>query len=173
MLQKAPIPLDRSQRHPVYLSGYRKPVFVRHLACDRGNLTMQVMVAAGTVCVFHVGGCRHSRPATARSAGASGAAAGAVGVPRWEFFIGDRPHTGPADAQGRRQPMVQIAAADKLVQSGEGLRAPLTGAPSCCAGFCNGACAVNVCMPMLDCNRHMQFMHLKEAESQRSEEDSA
>lgn len=38
---------------------------------------------------------------------------------RWEFFIGDRPHVLATDAGGSRQPMVQLAAADRIVQSGE------------------------------------------------------
>lgn len=74
-------------------------------------LVQQVIVASGTVCVFHVGGCRE--------AAATADKPGAASVQRWEFFIGDRPHTAAMDADGRRQPMVQIAAADRLVQSGD------------------------------------------------------
>ncbi len=69
---------------------------------------LQIMVASGTVCVFHVGGC-HEVAAGSHSA---------AGVPRWEFFIGDRPHTSAADEAGVRQPMAQIAAADRIVRSG-------------------------------------------------------
>ena len=67
------------------------------------------MVAAGTVCVFHVGGCHEEA-----SGGRDGDA-----VQRWEFFIGDRPHAPAASAAAGRQPMVQIAAADRIVKSGE------------------------------------------------------
>lgn len=57
-----------------------------------------------------VGGCREK---------GSEDSAREAGVQRWEFFIGDRPHTAAIDAEGRRQPMAQIAAADRLVQSEE------------------------------------------------------
>ena len=39
-------------------------------------------------------------------------------VPTWEFFIGDRPHAPQLDGAGRRQPFVQVADADRLVQKG-------------------------------------------------------
>jgi len=69
------------------------------------------MVAAGTVCVFHVGGYQ-------------GAPADNVpgeqptAVPRWEFFIGDRPHAARSDATGARQPMAQISDADRCAAAG-------------------------------------------------------
>ena len=69
---------------------------------------VQIMVATGSICMFHVGGCRE-KALCGRSEDS---------VPRWEFFMGDRPHAPATDAQGRRQPMVQLAAADRIVQSG-------------------------------------------------------
>ena len=72
------------------------------------RLTSQVLVAAGTVSVLHVGGYQ--------DAAASPQIDDDAAVPSWEFFIADRPHAPPVD--GRRQPFVQIADADRLVRSG-------------------------------------------------------
>ena len=66
------------------------------------------MVAAGTVCVFHVGSCQEA----AREGGSDE-------PPRWDFFIGDAPHAPELDSAGRRQPMAQIADADRHSVSGE------------------------------------------------------
>jgi hypothetical protein len=88
----------------------RNDLFILLSEVPRG--IWQVIVATGTVCVFHVGGCREV---------AAVETAGAATVQRWEFFIGDKPHTAAIDACGRRQPMAQIAEADRLVQSGKPL----------------------------------------------------
>lgn len=81
--------------------------------CHSGSdLIPQVMVGAGTICVFHVGGYREGAPE-------GGSDTSPSPVPRWEFFIGDAPHAPPVDGAGRRQPMVQIADADRNAASGE------------------------------------------------------
>ena len=69
------------------------------------------MVSAGTVCVFHVGG--HQEAVN------EGGSDERLPVPRWEFFIGDAPHAPSVDGAGRRQPMAQIADADRAAVSGE------------------------------------------------------
>ena len=59
-----------------------------------GLLDLQVTVGCGKVCLFYVGGCAESTMDG--------------GVPRWEFFIGDRPHHPEPDADGRRPPIAQV-----------------------------------------------------------------
>ena len=71
-------------------------------------MLVQVMVAAGQVCAFHVGGGEEEAP------DGDGA-----GLPRWEFFIGDEPHAAEAAADGSRQPIAQIADAEQYALSGE------------------------------------------------------
>jgi hypothetical protein len=39
-------------------------------------------------------------------------APGAPTIPRWEYFIGDRPHAKEYDADNKRQPIAQIAAVE-------------------------------------------------------------
>ena len=80
----------------------------------------QVIVGAGTICVFHVGGYQDAAPD-------GGSNAGPLPVPRWEFFIGDAPHAPLVNGAGRRQPMVQIADADRNAVSGM--------ARACCLGY--------------------------------------
>ena len=87
-------------------------------AIERVVLSLKVLLAAGTVCLFHVGG------------GQSASASDPAGVPQWEFFIGDAPHAGStaeaADGVGdsgghppQRQPMAQLAAIDGLANRGQ------------------------------------------------------
>lgn len=56
---------------------------------------MQVTVGCGKVCLFYVGGCAEFTTQDG-------------GVPRWEFFIGDRPHHPGPDKHGRRPPIAQV-----------------------------------------------------------------
>lgn len=65
------------------------------------------MIGAGTVCIFHVGGFVET------NADRGG------GVPRWEFFIGDRPHVPELDSEGKRQPLTQIAEVDVHANPGD------------------------------------------------------
>ena len=55
---------------------------------------LQVTVGCGKVCLFYVGGCAEFTTQDG-------------GVPRWEFFIGDRPHHPEPDKHGRRPPIAQ------------------------------------------------------------------
>ena len=89
-----------------FQTGCRNTVW-NHDGCQH---CLQVTVAAGTVSVLHVGGFQ---PTTAPAEGNFRAS-----VPTWEFFIGDRPHAPLIDAAGRRQPFVQMADVDRLVQKG-------------------------------------------------------
>lgn len=45
---------------------------------------------------------------------------------RWEIFIGNAPHAGDTDSQGRRQPLKQIAAIEQLAGVGEVVVSPET-----------------------------------------------
>ena len=56
---------------------------------------LQVTVGCGKVCLFYVGGCAEFTTQDG-------------GVPRWEFFIGDRPHHPGPDKHGRRPPIAQV-----------------------------------------------------------------
>lgn len=56
---------------------------------------IQVTVGCGKVCLFYVGGCAEFTTQDG-------------GVPRWEFFIGDRPHHPEPDKHGRRPPIAQV-----------------------------------------------------------------
>eukprot|EP00887_Chlorella_sp_A99_P006306 scaffold3.g6306.t1 len=96
-------------------------------AMERVVLSLKVLLAAGTACLFHVGG------------GGQEAASDPAGVPQWEFFIGDAPHAAPPGADlptaasgaeggaigesgaapARRQPMQQLAAIEGLGISGQ------------------------------------------------------
>ena len=70
---------------------------VRQLPSEnRYLLNLQVTVGCGEVCVFHAGGYNESSNQENS------------GVPRWEFFIGDRPHAPPVDKSGRRPPIEQV-----------------------------------------------------------------
>ena len=60
-------------------------------------LNLQVTVGCGEVCVFHAGGYNESSNQENS------------GVPRWEFFIGDRPHAPPVDKSGMRPPIEQVS----------------------------------------------------------------
>ena len=59
------------------------------------HVNMQVTVGCGKVCLFYVGGCAEFTTQDG-------------GVPRWEFFIGDRPHHSGPDKHGRRPPIAQV-----------------------------------------------------------------
>lgn len=52
-------------------------------------------MGCGKVCLFYVGGCTEFPTQDG-------------GVPRWEFFIGDRPHHPGPDKHGRRPPIAQV-----------------------------------------------------------------
>ena len=56
---------------------------------------LQVTVGCGKVCLFYVGGCAEFTTQDG-------------GVPRWEFFIGDRPHHPGPDKHGHRPPIAQV-----------------------------------------------------------------
>ena len=73
---------------------------------SNSSCVRQVVVATGTVSMFHVGGYQE----------ASDDSAAAL---QWEFFIGDRPHAPAVDDAGLRQPMAQIADADRCAVSGK------------------------------------------------------
>ena len=64
---------------------------------DPDMLNLQVTVGCGEVCVFHAGGYNESSNQENS------------GVPRWEFFIGDRPHAPPVDKSGMRPPIEQVS----------------------------------------------------------------
>lgn len=74
-------------------------------------LSLKVLLSAGEVCAFHVGGGLE-----ASHRGGAGRAS-----PRWEYFLGDRPHCGGTDAAGRRPPMAQLAAVEEAAQPGEAM----------------------------------------------------
>ena len=47
-----------------------------------------------------------------------------AGVPRWEFFIGDRPHAPQRDKGSRRQPIEQIGTAEAFANPGDVILSP-------------------------------------------------
>ena len=65
------------------------------------HVNMQVTVGCGKVCLFYVGGCAEFTTQDG-------------GVPRWEFFIGDRPHHPGPDKHGRRPPIAQVCQSQHL-----------------------------------------------------------
>jgi hypothetical protein len=111
---------------------------------------VQIMVATGSICMFHVGGCREK--ALCGSSEDS--------VPRWEFFMGDRPHAPAVDAHGKHQPMVQLAAADCIVQSGSlcsklcgaaSIAGSTSGMSSACDVFSRARSAVCIAVQVMCC----------------------
>ncbi len=75
-------------------------------AYDRAGL--QVLVGAGTVCAFHVGGGQQLSLAEAHGI-----------TPRWEFFIGDPPRAAASKDEETRQPMEQLAAIEACALPGK------------------------------------------------------
>ena len=73
---------------------------------------LQITLGAGTVCVYHVGGFMETSSQES------------AGVPRWEFFIGDRPHAPPRDKGSRRQPIEQIGTAETYANPGDVILSP-------------------------------------------------
>ena len=73
---------------------------------------LQITLGAGTVCVFHVGGFMETSSQES------------AGVPRWEFFIGDRPHAPQRDKGSRRQPIEQIGTAETYANPGDVILSP-------------------------------------------------
>ena len=70
---------------------------------------LQVTVGCGKVCLFYVGGCAEFTTQDG-------------GVPRWEFFIGDRPHHPGPDKHGRRPPIAQVPPSCICLQQSTALR---------------------------------------------------
>ncbi|MEW5303002.1 MAG: hypothetical protein WDW36_005735 [Sanguina aurantia] len=68
------------------------------------SFSIKIMVSAGVVCVFHVGGSidDSSDPNQPKER-----------IPRWEFFIGDRPLAPLIDSEGRRGCINQLAEIEK------------------------------------------------------------
>ncbi|KAL3159729.1 hypothetical protein ABBQ38_010135 [Trebouxia sp. C0009 RCD-2024] len=77
----------------------------------RMPLSLKVTVGCGKVCLFYVGGCTEFPTQDG-------------GVPRWEFFIGDRPHHPGPDKHGRRPPIAQIGSAEQYAQAGDVILSP-------------------------------------------------
>ncbi|GIL91465.1 hypothetical protein Vretifemale_19055, partial [Volvox reticuliferus] len=71
------------------------------------RLSLKVMTSAGSVCVFHVGGGvdEVTDPTLPE-------------MPRWEFFIGDRPLAPLLDANQRRRCISQVAAIEDRATAG-------------------------------------------------------
>ncbi|EFJ50372.1 hypothetical protein VOLCADRAFT_116897 [Volvox carteri f. nagariensis] len=74
---------------------------------SNSRLSLKVMTSAGSVCVFHVGGGvdEVTDPMLPE-------------VPRWEFFIGDRPLAPLLDANQRRRCISQVAAIEDQARAG-------------------------------------------------------
>ncbi|KAL0052814.1 hypothetical protein WJX82_008196 [Trebouxia sp. C0006] len=87
----------------------------------RTPLSLKVTVGCGKVCLFYVGGCAEFTTQDG-------------GVPRWEFFIGDRPHHPGPDKHGRRPPIAQIGSAEQYAQAGDVILSPEVAAVA--AGLC-------------------------------------
>ncbi|KAL4458480.1 hypothetical protein ABPG75_013345 [Micractinium tetrahymenae] len=82
---------------------------------QKAELSLKVVVAAGTACAFHVGGSLES------------SADDSTGVPRWEFFIGDPPQPeegDPEEGPQPRPPIAQLQAAEQHAISGEAVLSP-------------------------------------------------
>lgn len=89
----------------LYSSKVRVAVHSRVKATCLHVCLWQVTVGCGTVCVFHVGGFKTSLEQDA--------------VPRWEFFIGDSPHSEGLGPNNRRQPFDQISQSESLAMPGD------------------------------------------------------
>ena len=74
---------------------------------SNSRLSLKVMTSAGSVCVFHVGGGvdEVTDPTLPE-------------VPRWEFFIGDRPLAPLLDVNQRRRCVSQVAAIEDQATAG-------------------------------------------------------
>ncbi|GFR48148.1 hypothetical protein Agub_g9980 [Astrephomene gubernaculifera] len=74
---------------------------------SNARLSLKVMTSAGSVCVFHVGGGvdEVTDPTLPE-------------VPRWEFFIGDRPLAPLLDANQRRRCVSQVAVIEDQASAG-------------------------------------------------------
>ncbi|KAG2496536.1 hypothetical protein HYH03_005360 [Edaphochlamys debaryana] len=74
---------------------------------SNSRLSLKVMTSAGSVCVFHVGGGvdEVTDPTLPE-------------VPRWEFFIGDRPLAPELDSNQRRRCISQVAAIEDQATAG-------------------------------------------------------
>ncbi|GMH40958.1 hypothetical protein BSKO_08862 [Bryopsis sp. KO-2023] len=70
------------------------------------SLSLKVLVGSGTVCIFRVGG--HEEQSRDRVSG----------IKRWEFFIGDEPHSEPG-LDGTVQPLRQIAEIEHHAEAGD------------------------------------------------------
>ncbi|GAB4822063.1 hypothetical protein N2152v2_009109 [Parachlorella kessleri] len=71
-------------------------------------LSLKVLVGAGTVCAFHVGGGQQLSLAEAHGI-----------TRRWEFFIGDPPSAAASKDEETRQPMEQLAAIEACALPGK------------------------------------------------------
>jgi len=73
----------------------------------KSTFSLKIMVSAGTVCVFHMGGNvdEVTDPTVPE-------------VPRWEYFIGDRPLAPCVDAHQRRGCIAQLAAIEDHSEAG-------------------------------------------------------
>lgn len=74
------------------------------------ELSLQVLVSSGAVCVFRVGG--HEEDSRKRLNGSQG-------IKRWEFLIGDMPHAVPDKRHNKTQPLQQIAAVEEHANPGD------------------------------------------------------
>ncbi|KAL6756768.1 hypothetical protein V8C86DRAFT_37436 [Haematococcus lacustris] len=93
--------------HPAY-SQYkqnRDPIIEE---VENSEFSLKIMISAGSVCVFHVGGDLDevTDPTVPE-------------VPRWEYFIGDRPLAPLRDELGRRRCIAQLALIEKHAEAGE------------------------------------------------------
>lgn len=76
---------------------------------QNSTFSLKIMISAGSVCVFHVGG-NVDEVVTDPNV---------PEVPRWEYFIGDRPLAPLVDAMQRRRCIAQLAAIEKHSEAGE------------------------------------------------------
>lgn len=133
-------------------------------AIERTVLSLKVLLAAGTVCIFHVGGAGGSRSASGSASAVddpgSWAEAGAL---QWEIFIGDAPHapapataTAPTTAgagadSSKRQPMAQLAAIEGAGVRGQTVLsaevAALVGGAAELRPLPEGGAALLLCLP--------------------------
>ncbi|GAX78249.1 hypothetical protein CEUSTIGMA_g5691.t1 [Chlamydomonas eustigma] len=97
----------------VIQAGGRSPAAISsqpEFQLDSLTLSLKLMVGAGTVCVFHVGGCpdEDTKPE----------------LPSWSFFVGDRPFAPPVDNDGRRGCFVQLTSIEEYSMAGQVVLSP-------------------------------------------------
>eukprot|EP00803_Ostreobium_quekettii_P001954 evm.model.scf_1325.5 EVM.evm.TU.scf_1325.5 scf_1325:35935-41194(+) len=89
--------------------------FEQNLASARPSiedtLSLKVMAGAGSIFVFRVGGQLETSVVEGSDEWEN--------IPRWEIFIGDRPHYPGRDNNGHRPPIQQIAEIDKFGKPGD------------------------------------------------------